>query len=96
MSLHLQRSLCLAGYAAFTCEVAVLCRGMKSVVFVLDELDLFAQKARQTLLYNLLDALQAADMQASLRTRVDPDHVRFLCAPTVHGQLPVIRCQLTP
>lgn len=38
-------------------------RGMKAVVFVLDELDLFAAKARQTLLYNLLDALQAADMQ---------------------------------
>ena len=36
---------------------------MKSVVFVLEELDLFAAKARQTLLYNLLDALQAADIQ---------------------------------
>ena len=32
-------------------------------MFVLEEMDLFAQKARQTLLYNLLDALQAADMQ---------------------------------
>ena len=32
-------------------------------MFILDELDLFAAKARQTLLYNLLDALQAADMQ---------------------------------
>ena len=41
------------------------CRGMKAVVFVLDEMDLFAGKARQTLLYNLLDALQAADMQVS-------------------------------
>ena len=40
-----------------------MCRGHKVVVFVLDEFDLFARKPRQTLLYNLLDAMQASDMQ---------------------------------
>ena len=38
-------------------------RGHKVVVFVLDEFDLFAKKAKQTTLYNLLDAMQNADMQ---------------------------------
>lgn len=38
-------------------------RGHKVVVFVLDEFDLFAKKAKQTTLYNLLDAMQTADMQ---------------------------------
>ena len=38
-------------------------RGHKVVVFVLDEFDLFAKKAKQTTLYNLLDALQSAGMQ---------------------------------
>jgi len=38
-------------------------RGHKVVVFVLDEFDLFAKKAKQTTLYNLLDAMQSADMQ---------------------------------
>lgn len=41
-------------------------RSVKSVVFVLDEFDLFAAKrSKQTLLYNLLDALQTSGMQAS-------------------------------
>ena len=39
------------------------CRGHKVVIFVLDEFDLFARKPKQTLLYNLLDAMQASDMQ---------------------------------
>ena len=30
---------------------------------MLDEFDLFAKGTRQTLLYNLLDAMQATDMQ---------------------------------
>ena len=38
-------------------------QGHKVVVFVLDEFDLFAKKAKQTTLYNLLDALQSAGMQ---------------------------------
>lgn len=38
-------------------------RGHKVVVFVLDDFDLFATKAKQTTLYNLLDALQSAGMQ---------------------------------
>jgi len=33
------------------------------VIFELDEFDLFARKPKQTLLYNLLDAMQASDMQ---------------------------------
>ncbi|DBA93777.1 hypothetical protein WJX82_005642 [Trebouxia sp. C0006] len=41
-------------------------RGHKVVVFVLDEFDLFAKKAKQTTLYNLLDAMQTADMQAAV------------------------------
>ncbi|KAK9836048.1 hypothetical protein WJX84_003886, partial [Apatococcus fuscideae] len=41
-------------------------RAHKAVVFVLDEFDLFAKGTRQTLLYNLLDAMQAADMQAAV------------------------------
>lgn len=39
------------------------CRGHKSVVFVLDEFDLFAKPVKQTVLYNLLDALQASNIQ---------------------------------
>ena len=42
------------------CELG---RGHKVVVFVLDEFDLFAKKAKQTTLYNLLDAMQSADIQ---------------------------------
>ena len=38
------------------------------VVFVLDEFDLFARRAKQSLLYNLFDAMQAVNMQASLAT----------------------------
>ncbi|KAK9866078.1 hypothetical protein WJX84_011676 [Apatococcus fuscideae] len=41
-------------------------RAHKAVVFVLDEFDLFAKGTRQTLLYNLLDAMQATDMQAAV------------------------------
>lgn len=42
-----------------------LCRGHKSVVFVLDEFDLFAKPVKQTVLYNLLDALQVSNIQVS-------------------------------
>ena len=42
------------------------CRGHKTVVFILDEFDLFAKPFKQTVLYNLLDALQASSVQASL------------------------------
>ena len=38
-------------------------RGHKVAIFVLDEFDLFAKKAKQTTLYNLLDAMQSAGMQ---------------------------------
>lgn len=39
-------------------------RGHKAVVFVLDELDAFARRPKQALLYTLLDALHRSDMQA--------------------------------
>ena len=32
-------------------------------MFVLDEFDLFAKPVKQTVLYNLLDALQASNIQ---------------------------------
>ncbi|EIE26129.1 hypothetical protein COCSUDRAFT_40278 [Coccomyxa subellipsoidea C-169] len=41
-------------------------KGHKSVVFVLDEFDLFAKPVKQTVLYNLLDALQASNIQAAV------------------------------
>ena len=43
-------------------------KGHKVVIFVLDELDLFARKAKQTTLYNLLDAVQTAGMQVGNNT----------------------------
>ena len=44
--------------------MAVLpCRGHKTVVFILDEFDLFAKPFKQTVLYNLLDALQTSSVQ---------------------------------
>ena len=45
--------------------LTLVCRSHKVVIFVLDELDIFARKPKQTLLYNLLDAMQAADMQVN-------------------------------
>lgn len=39
--------------------------GHHVVIFVLDEFDLFARKAKQTTLYNLLDAVQTAGVQVS-------------------------------
>ena len=47
-----------------THQFAWLCRGHKMVVFVLNDFDMFAAKARQTVLYNLLDCMQAPDIQA--------------------------------
>lgn len=47
--------------------LSALASSVKSVVFVLDEFDLFAAKrSKQTLLYNLLDALQTSGMQAAV------------------------------
>ena len=40
-------------------------KGHKVAIFVLDEFDLFAKKAKQTTLYNLLDAMQSAGMQVN-------------------------------
>lgn len=38
-------------------------RGHKVVVFVLDDFDMFAAKAKQTVLYYLLDSMQAPETQ---------------------------------
>lgn len=46
--------------------LAELRRGLKAVVFVLDGLDLFAARPRQALLYALLDAINASDVQAAV------------------------------
>ena len=35
---------------------------------MLDEFDLLARRAKQSLLYNLFDAMQAVNMQASVTT----------------------------
>ena len=53
-----------------------ICRSHKVVIFLLDELDIFARKPRQTLLYNLLDAMQTADMQVPQELRSDI-YIRF-------------------
>ncbi|CAK9199021.1 unnamed protein product [Sphagnum troendelagicum] len=50
----------------------------KTVIFVLDEFDLFAQRAKQRLLYNLLDAMQSNLTQAAvvgLSCRLDADQL---------------------
>ncbi|GBG84494.1 hypothetical protein CBR_g38777 [Chara braunii] len=50
----------------------------RTVIFILDEFDLFAQKSKQTLLYNLLDAMQSSEAQAAvlgLSCRVDADQL---------------------
>ncbi|CAL5218398.1 g73 [Coccomyxa viridis] len=41
-------------------------KGHKTVVFILDEFDLFAKPFKQTVLYNLLDALQTSSVQAAV------------------------------
>lgn len=50
----------------------------KSVVFILEEFDLFAQRPKQRLLYNLLDAMQSTSTQAAvvgLSCRLDADEL---------------------
>lgn len=72
----------LAENLAFLREVLCeLGRGHKVVVFVLDEFDLFAKKAKQTTLYNLLDAMQSADMQVLCFYMLIPDkkHMMLRC-----------------
>jgi Cdc6-like AAA superfamily ATPase len=46
---------------ALTC--CLIARCLKSVVFVLDELDVFTKKGKQVLLYNLLDTLAHSKVQ---------------------------------
>eukprot|EP00249_Psilotum_nudum_P008139 c21067_g1_i1 orf=844-1713(-) len=74
----------------------------KSVIFVLDDFDLFAQIPKQKLLYNLLNILQSTDSQAAvvgISCRLDADqllekrvrsrfsHRKFLFLPPVAPDL---------
>lgn len=45
--------------------LAAACRAFKTVVFVIDQLEAFMKAAKQTLLYNILDALQHSQVQVS-------------------------------
>ncbi|KAJ7543479.1 hypothetical protein O6H91_09G039700 [Diphasiastrum complanatum] len=48
------------------------------MIFVLDEFDLFAQRSKQSLLYNLLDLMQSSSSQAALigvSSRLDADQL---------------------
>lgn len=52
-----------------------LCRAFKTVVFVIDQLEAFMKAAKQTLLYNVLDALQHSQVQVGavlLKMTVQP------------------------
>jgi hypothetical protein len=42
-----------------------LCRAFKSVVFVVDGVEGFLKAAKQTLLYNILDALTSSQVQVT-------------------------------
>ena len=41
------------------------------MVFILDEFDLFAKPFKQTVLYNLLDALQTSSVQVSAPLQIN-------------------------
>lgn len=62
-------------------------RGHKAVVFALDEFDAFARPQRQTLLYSLLDALQACQVQVSMR--FGPRPLSTACCSTPHSRQPI-------
>jgi len=51
---------------AFLYDIMRELKGHRACVFVLDEFDAFATKSKQTLLYNLLDAMQTSSVQAAL------------------------------
>jgi hypothetical protein len=55
------------------CTTGVSCRAFKSVVFVIDGLEAFMGSAKQTLLYNVMDALQHSQVQVGA------------CRPAVSG-----------
>lgn len=63
-------------------------RGHKVVVFVLDEFDLFAKKAKQTTLYNLLDALQSAGMQVIGKRTCTHKCLQVTPSPTYEAAFP--------
>ena len=49
-----------------TMSLKKLVRAQRSVIFILEEFDLFAKTIKQTLLYNLLDALQTSGVKAAV------------------------------
>ena len=51
---------------AFLHDIMRELKGHRACIFVLDEFDAFATRAKQTLLYNLLDAMQTSNVQAAL------------------------------
>lgn len=56
------------GLSQFACCCLLLCRAFKTVVFVIDQVDAFVQACKQTLLYNVLDALTSSQVQVSWHT----------------------------
>ena len=77
----------------------------RSVLLVMEEFDLFASHAKQTLLYNLLDLLQRGKVQMAVigvssrldnlsllekRVRSRFSHRRLLCIPPSPSQVPQI------
>lgn len=76
---HIARQLCDAFRCTFSASASCgenmaflrgmlqeLCRAQKSVVFVLEDFHLFMRRSKPTAIYNLLDTLQAANMQAAV------------------------------
>jgi hypothetical protein len=59
---------CLAGV------LHVGCRAFKTVVFVIDQVDAFVRVCKQTLLYNVLDALTSSQVQVSGRSTTADTH----------------------
>ncbi|GAQ80948.1 hypothetical protein KFL_000670060 [Klebsormidium nitens] len=63
----------------FLTDILTECvKAHRAVIFVLDEFDLFAQRPKQTLLYNLLDAIQSSKTQAAvvgISCRMDADEL---------------------
>lgn len=64
-SLQLPTSLCEAILSVWIDMMGVLLvrRAFKTVVFVIDQVDAFVRACKQTLLYNVLDALTSSQVQ---------------------------------
>ena len=70
--LEFSRAAGFAENVAFMREVLrVLEGGRRSVVFVLEDFDLFAHRPKQTLLYAVMDLLQQTQVQAAVVEMLD-------------------------